>query len=116
MLGSALGLAAGVAVGSLIYLGLSKVKPHRLFAVTNVLILLLAAAIASQLARALIQAGIVDWASVPLWDSTRLLSMDSALGAFLHALVGYDARPSGLQLLFYGGALALIIWGSRTVQ
>ena len=116
LLGSALGLAAGIAAGVLIYLGLSRVKPHRMFAVSNALILLLTAAIASQLARALTQAGLVEWATVPLWDSSAWLAMDSAPGALLHALVGYDARPSGLQLLFYGGMLALIVLASRRVQ
>jgi high-affinity iron transporter len=66
-LGAVLGLAGGVVLGCLIYFGLSRVKPHQLFAVTNALILVLAAAIASQLARALAQAGLVDAWSSALW-------------------------------------------------
>ena len=79
------------------------------------MILLLAAAIASQLARALSQAGLVELWSRPLWDSSSLLATDSPPGALLHALVGYDARPSGLQLAFYIGALLLIALASRRV-
>jgi high-affinity iron transporter len=109
----ALGLIAGSAVGVLIYLGLSRVPPQRVFAVTNALIVVLCAAIASQLARALTQAGLVQTWTTPLWDSSGWLAPDSALGALLHALAGYDAHPSGLQLLFYVGTLALIALASR---
>lgn len=114
--GAALGLAAGVAVGLLIYLGLSRIKPHSLFAVTNGFILVLAAAIASQLARALAQAGLVDAWSDALWDTSRLLPSDSPVGVLLHALAGYDARPSGLQLAFYLGTLVVIGLATRQVR
>lgn len=116
LLGLAVGLAAGTAVGVMIYLGLSRVPTRRLFAVTHGLIVILAAAIASQLARALTQAGLVQHWDTPLWDSSRWLAPDSALGTLLHALAGYDARPSGLQLLFYGGTLVLITLASRRVR
>jgi high-affinity iron transporter len=116
LLGCALGLASGAAVGALIYFGLSRIPPQRMFSVTNALMILLAGAIASQLARALSQAGLLDALSSPLWDTSHWLSMDSAPGALLHALVGYDAQPSGMQLLFYGGALGLILLLSRRVK
>ena len=114
--GAALGLAAGVAVGVLIYLGLSRVKPHQLFSVTNAFILVLAAAIASQLARALQQAGLVNAWSQALWDSSRFLSAESPGGVLLHALAGYDPRPSGLQLVFYLGTLIVIGLATRQVR
>jgi high-affinity iron transporter len=109
-----LGIVAGVAVGVLIYFGLSRVKPQHLFAVTNALIVVLAAAIASQLARSLAQSGLVDLWSGAVWDTSHILPSDSALGVLLHALAGYDAQPSGLQIAFYIGTLALI--GIATYQ
>lgn len=69
--------------------------------------------LASQLARALTQAGILDVWSSPLWGSSSWLSADSALGTLLHALVGYDAQSSGVQLLSYLGVLAFIYAGTR---
>ena len=111
--GIAAGLLAGVAAGGLIYFGLSRVPTRRLFGVTHALIVALTAAIASQLARALVQAGLVQHWSTPLWDSAWLLSPDSAFGALLHALAGYDAQPSGLQLAFYVGTLVVIALASR---
>jgi high-affinity iron transporter len=113
LLGLALGLAGGTAVGGLIYLGLSRIPAKRVFAVTNALILLLAASIASQLARALMQAGLVRSWTTPLWDSSGWIAQDSPLGTVLHALAGYDAQPSGLQLLFYGATLLGMVLASR---
>jgi high-affinity iron transporter len=114
--GVSLGLACGVSVGVVIYFGLSRVRPEHLFKVTNSLILLLAGAIASQLARALAQSGLVDAWSGALWDSSAVLPSDSPLGVLLHALAGYDAQPSGLQLAFYAGTIIVIVSATRYVR
>lgn len=116
LVGALLGMLGGVGLGLMIYFGLSRVKPHNLFAVTNVLILLLAAAIASQLARALAQSGLVDLWSSALWDTSGVLQTDSPFGIVLHALVGYDSRPSGLQLVFYVGTVLFISLATRQVH
>lgn len=109
----ALGLVGGALVGVVLYAGLARIPAGRVFAVTNLLIALLAASLASQLARTLAQAGLLDIGSAPLWDSSHLLAPDSALGTLARALVGYDARPSAAQLTCYLGVLALIALGSR---
>jgi high-affinity iron transporter len=114
--GAALGLAAGIAMGVLIYLGLSRIRPHQLFSVANGFIVVLAAAIASQLARALAQAGLVNVWSDALWDTSGFLPGDSPLGVLFHALAGYDARPSGLQLAFYVCTLVIIGVATRLVR
>lgn len=116
LVGASLGVLGGVGLGLMIYFGLSRVKPQHLFAVTNVLILLLAAAIASRLARALAQSGLVDIGSGTLWDTSAILATDSPAGILLHALVGYDARPSGLQLAFYLATLLIIGLSTRQMQ
>ena len=106
----------GVAMGLLIYVGLSRVPLKRLFDVTNSLILLMAASIASQLARALSQAGLIDSWGQSLWDTSPWLHMDSAIGTFAHALLGYEAQPTGLQVTFYLSALLVIVSGTRWVR
>ena len=110
------GLLAGVLVGTAVYAGLSKVPTRQLFAVTNVLIALLAASLASQLMRALAQAGLLERGTRPLWDSSGLLAPDSAPGALLHTLVGYDAQPSAAQLASYVAVLLLIAFGPRALR
>ncbi len=113
LLSCAVGLGLGALVGFAIYAGLARIPARKLFMATNLLIALLAASIASQLARALNQAGLLEGWNTPLWDSSSWLSADSALGTLLHALVGYDARPSAAQLASYLGVLALIYAGTR---
>ena len=110
------GVMGGSAMGALIYLGLSRVPLKRMFAVTNVLILLLAASMASQLARALSQAGLISIWGQPVWNTSALLRIESPLGTLAHALVGYEAQPTGLQLAFYALALFVIASGSRSVR
>ncbi len=105
----AAGLALGASVGWLIYAGLGKVSPHRLFAVTNVLVLLLAGSLASQLARTMSQAGWLDLLDNSAWDISALMPNDSVPGMVLHGVIGYDANPSQLQLAFFAGT-TLLIW------
>lgn len=114
--GATLGVLSGVVMGGLIYLGLSRVPIKRMFAVTNMLILLLAASIASQLARALSQAGVINVWGQPLWDTSPVLRVDSPVGTMAHALVGYEAQPTGLQLTFYVSALLVIWFGARWMR
>ncbi len=113
--GALLGILAGIVMGALIYFGLSRVPMKRIFAVTNILILLLAASIASQLARALAQAGLINSWGQPLWDSSHLIRADSDLGTLAHALVGYESRPTGLQLAFYLITMLIIVSGTQWV-
>ncbi len=116
VLSCVIGLALGVAAGWLIYGGLSRIPARHVFTATNVLIAILAGSIASQLAKALAQAGFLEQWTAPVWDTSGALAPDSALGTFLHALVGYDAQPSGAQLASYVAVLALIFAGSRLLR
>jgi high-affinity iron transporter len=114
--GSLLGLAAGGAAGVLLYAGLLRVPVSRLFVVTGWLVLLLAAGMAGQFARVLIQADMLPALASPLWDTSRWMPDDSALGTLLHALLGYQAQPSATQVLFYVAALVLILAAMRRAQ
>jgi high-affinity iron transporter len=110
--GGMVGLAGGAGVGVALYAGLMRIPMRYLFAVTTAMIILLAAGMASQGAGFLVQADLLPALGRSLWDTSRILSERSVLGRVLHTLVGYDARPSGVQLLFY--ATTLLIIGSLT--
>lgn len=117
LLGGALGLAAGALAGWILYAGFVRVPVKWFFSVTGVFVLLLAAAMASQMARFLAQADLVPSLANPLWDSSALLTNESPLGTLLHLLAGYEARPSGMQVVFYCTAFLFIllgmVWGHR---
>ena len=114
--GSVMGLAAGVAVGVVMYAGILRVPMRWFFAVTSALILLLAAAMAAQMARFLVQGDVLPSLADPLWDTSSALPANSPLGALLHALMGYDPQPSGMQLLFYVVTAAVIRTGMQLVR
>ncbi len=114
--GIALGVAGGVATGLALYFGLLRIPIRYFFTATNWLLLLLAAGMASQAARFLVQADLIPSLGARLWDTSGLLSDRSILGQTLHALVGYDARPAGVQIVFYvvtavSIAIGMKLWG-----
>ena len=110
--GAIAGVGAGAAVGAALYLGLLRIPSSRLFAVTGWMILLLAAGMAAQAAAFLVQADLLPSLGESLWDSSALISDQGVPGRVLHALIGYTARPYGIQVLVYlltlGGITALM--------
>lgn len=114
--GGALGLLGGAALGALMYSGLMRIPLKWFFRVTGWLLVLLAAGLAGQMARFLIQADRLPPLVAPLWDTSFLVSSDSLAGRVLHALVGYEPNPSGMQMVFYAGTLALILFFADMVR
>ena len=119
--GGIAGLAVGVIVGALLYRSLLFIPIRYFFTVTSWLILLLTAGLAAQAAGFLNQAGLLPALGNSLWNTSAFLSQQSMLGQLLHILIGYIARPSGIELLFYGVTLVTIFMlmrlvGHRTVR
>jgi len=100
--GGLLGLAGGAALGVAVYRGLLRIPVRRLFAVTSWMVLLLAAGLASQAVSFLVQADMLPPLGNDVWDTSFLLSDGSIPGRVLHTLIGYVARPQGVQLLVFG--------------
>ncbi len=113
--GGALGLAAGAAVGWLLYRGLLAIPIGRFFTVVSWMVLLLAAGLAASAASFLNQAGLVPALGLQIWDTSAILAQDSWLGMLLHILIGYTDRPMGIQIVFYVGTLAAILALMRLV-
>ncbi|HXQ51732.1 MAG TPA: FTR1 family protein [Stellaceae bacterium] len=107
-LGALIGVAGGVAVGAAIYYGLVTIPMRHLFTVTSAVILLLAAGMASQGAAFLVQADLLPPLGGQVWDTSSLLTERSLLGQTLHALIGYVARPEGIQVVAYVATLVVI--------
>lgn len=73
--------------------------------------MLLAASMASQAPRFLIQADLLPSYGSPLWDTSATLSQTSALGLLLHELIVYEAQPAGMQIISYVIVLLAIAAG-----
>ncbi len=112
------GVVVGILVGLLLYLGLLRIPTRHFFSVTSWLILLLAAGLAAQAAGFLNQVGLLPALGYGLWNTSGILNQNSLLGQFLHILIGYIARPSGIQVVFYvitllGIFLLMRIYGGK---
>ncbi len=116
LMGGIGGLVLAGAMSWLLYRGLVAIPLHRLFRVTNVLIALLAAGMAGQAAAVLHSADLLPGWGEQLWNSSFILSDDSFLGRSLHALIGYSARPSGIQLAAWSATLLVLVIGSRAIS
>ncbi len=113
--GGLAGLALAGAVSWLLYRGLVAIPLHRLFGVTNILIAFVAAGMAGQAASVLHGADLLPGWGEHWWDTSFLLQDDSISGRALHALIGYSARPSGVQLAAYLATLLALVVASRAI-
>jgi high-affinity iron transporter len=118
--GIAFGVAGGALLGFALYFGLLRIPMRHFFGATNVMLILLAAGLASSAARFLLQANWLPAWGEQLWDTSWLLSNGSLAGKTLGVLVGYDASPAGIQLLFYAVTLLSLLigthWAGRRVS
>jgi high-affinity iron transporter len=106
--GMALGVGGGALLGFALYFGLLRVPMKHFFNVTNWMLILLAAGLASTAARFLIQGNLLPSWGTQLWNTSWLLSNGSVAGKTLGILIGYDASPAGMQIVFYVTTLLLL--------
>ncbi len=100
-IGSALGFVGGAAVGVGLYFGLLAIPLRYLFTTTAIIVLFLAGGLASTAAQFLVQADILPSLGASLWDSSAIISDRSIAGELLHIMIGYTARPMGIQLIAF---------------
>jgi len=115
LLGGLGGLALGAMVSVLTYSGLVRIPARYLFAVTSALIAFLAAGMAAQAIGFLEQGGFVAALNSTVWNTSAILSDRSIPGRVLHTLIGYNDRPSQMQLLVYLATLAAIFGLGRAM-
>ena len=113
--GGALGIVVAAGLGWLIFAGGRRISIRRFFAVTSLLLLLVAAGLVGSGVGRLEGMGVLP-RSPEVWDTSGVLDDRNVVGSFLAGLVGYRARPSGFELgsyvLFAAGA-AYLFFGHR---
>jgi high-affinity iron transporter len=115
LVGGLLGLGTAALLAWGVFRGGTAISLRHFFMVTSVLLLFVAAGLLSTGVGRLQGLGVLP-GSEALWDTSFLLRDDSLAGAFLKGLIGYRARPTGLEVAAYIGYLliaGLMLFGNR---
>jgi len=105
--GGGIGLLLGVLLALALYRSLIHIPVRYVFMVVTCLIVLLSAGMASQGVAWLVMVDALPAWGQPIWNSSALISGHSIPGQLLHAIMGYDDRPSGIQALTFSAVLTL---------
>ena len=107
VVGGFFGVGTAAVLGCAIFRGSRRVSLARFFAVTTVLLLFLAAGLASSGVGRLQGLGVLPL-SLPVWDTSRLLDDQGLVGSFLSGLIGYRARPTAYEVAAYLTYLVIV--------
>lgn len=113
LIGAALGLAAAVLLGWLLFATTVKLNIRRFFQVTSVLLVLFAAGLLAHGVHEFNEAGLIPPVIEHVWDTNHIIDEESSLGVFLKALFGYNGNPSLTEVIAYVGYFIAIIIGLR---
>src|SRR5262249_26670688 len=102
------GVATAAVLGLAIFQGGKRVSLAKVFTITTLPIIFLAAGLFSPALGRLQSLGVIPMMT-PLWAPSSILSDRSVVGSFLAGLMGYRARPSLVEV---GGYLAYLIGAS----
>ena len=113
--GAAGGVVAAAILGWLVFRSGRRIPVRRFFAVTTVLLVLIAAGLLASAIGRLDNLGYVP-STQTLWDTSSVLEDGKGLGGFLAGLVGYRARPTvleGIAWLVYVLFAVALFWRPR---
>jgi high-affinity iron transporter len=106
----AIGFAAALATYYVLQLGSRVLSWRMFFALTEIMLLLLAASLLVTGVENLSDLGVLPPLSGRLWDTSAILPDSGPLGGLLSALTGYRARPNLLDVLVYALYWSVIFW------
>lgn len=108
LLGGALGLAAAIVLGWLMFAAGKRLDMRLFFRVTSLLLILFAAGLAAHGVHELQEANLLPVLIEHVWDINPILDEGSTAGAFLKALFGYNGNPSLLEVVTYSVYLVIV--------
>jgi high-affinity iron transporter len=129
LMGLALGIAAVLALATLLFKGIHSLNIKKFFKYTSILLIVFAAGLTAYGVHELNEAGIVPPIIEHVWDinpppgedgSYPLLHEKGAVGSILKSLIGYNGNPSLTEVLAYAaywlvvGSYVLKIYKPRT--
>jgi high-affinity iron transporter len=113
--GAVAGLALAGALGVAIYRAGAALPLRTFFAVTGVLIVLVAAGLLGHGVHEWQEAGILPVTVEHVWDTSAVLSQEGLVGGLARSLFGYSDSPSLLEVVSYFAYLLTVgvLWARR---
>jgi len=113
LIGAALGLAAAILIGYLIYASTAQLNIGLFFNITSVLLLMFAAGLLAHGVHEFQEAGLIPTVNEQVWDINHLLDENSGMGQMLKAVFGYNGNPSIEEVVAYFGYWVAVLLGLR---
>lgn len=101
LLGAALGLAAAITLGWVLFATSKRLSLRQFFNVTNILLVFFAAGLVAHGVHEFNEAGIIPAIIEHVWDLNAVLNEKQFVGQLLTALFGYNANPSLSEVIAY---------------
>lgn len=99
--GAVIGLVVAVAIGYGIYVGGIRLNLRSFFQITGGMLVVVAAGMLAKAVGELNEGGVALILTGRAWDATGILGPSSVVGNVLRGLVGYEPKPSVLQVIVY---------------
>jgi high-affinity iron transporter len=118
LVGATGGILGAAALGWLVFRGGRRIPVRRFFAVTTILLVLVAAGLLSSAIARMDNLGWVPSTST-LWDTSWLLQDGRGVGGFLAGLIGYRAQPTLLEVfawLAYVTLAGALLWRPARIR
>ncbi|HWQ83719.1 MAG TPA: FTR1 family protein, partial [Anaerolineales bacterium] len=101
ILGAALGLAAAIVLGWMLFATSKRLSLRQFFNVTNILLVFFAAGLVAHGVHEFNEAGLIPAIIEHVWDLNPVLDEKGVMGQLLTALFGYNANPSLSEVIAY---------------
>ncbi len=109
LMGALMGIALAIILGVLMYVYAVRLNVKLFFDVTSILLIVFAAGLITHAVHEFQEIGWLPILMDRAWNTEWLLTNDSVLGSILRALVGYNAKPSMLEVATYLGYLLIVV-------
>jgi high-affinity iron transporter len=109
LIGASLGIVTVGVISFLMFKGIYSFNISKFFKYTSIVMIIFATGLVGKAVFMFQSAGLLP-GTIIAWDTSSFINDNSILGSTLAALVGYSAKPTVLQVIFYFAYLAVILY------
>ncbi len=109
LIGALIGLITVSLISFLMFRRIYSFNVSKFFKYTSIIMIIFAAGLVGK-ATFVLQAGGLLPGTIAAWDTSRFVSDGGIMGSLLGALIGYAAKPTILQVIFYFSYLSVVFY------